>query len=74
MNHCAMGYQGKVSPHLFCLEQKLVYKCNFGYSGGAQRARFAEIGSQTCTFWTLVVLKVKSDFHTENKKVAWDLS
>ena len=25
-------------------------------------------GSQTCAYWTLAVLKIKSDFHTENKK------
>ena len=37
----------------------------------AQRAKFAKKVHKP---EILAVLKMKSDFHTENKKIAWDLS
>ena len=35
---------------------------------GAVWCKICRKGSQTCASWTLVVLKMKSNFHTENKK------
>ena len=42
--------------------------------GGHTEGQICQKGSQTCAYWTLALLKMKSDFCTENKKVAWDLS
>ena len=47
-----------------------------GVAGQLRRTqgKICQKGSQTFAYWTLAVLKMKSDFHRENKKVAWDLS
>ena len=61
---CAHILTGKTCLH--CREP--VFKLG-GSLHATQRAKFAEKVHKP-----LVVLKMKSDFHTENEKVAWDLS